>query len=317
MKETGHKPVSFFCSGENHPPFRMSRFPSLRAPLPLADTSALVLLWCGPEIYRSPAVHRYAALLDLSAGRDLLRRCDAVWGHYGRVIEYRKRCILHEAVKAVETGGIRQVVIAGAGFSMLGIELAALVPDLSVFETDADRSSMVEKRRLTAGLSFAAGSTLHCLEADAEDSPGTLSALEGAGWQRDRPTLLVVEGLSYYISKDSLRRQWESLVQGSRVVLEYLVPPADVGEARRPIPERVFGIIMEYCSSEGEYTRWREEELLLESGVQVERVWTMDAIERKLGAGERLFLRREDGWIEIAVMERFPEDFTGIGRDYR
>ncbi|WP_165498889.1 class I SAM-dependent methyltransferase [Chlorobium sp. N1] len=220
------------------------------------------------------------------------------------MIEYRKRCIASEAIATLETGGIGKVVIAGAGVSMLGIELAARFRELSVFETDADAASMARKRVLVAGLGFAEGSRLQCLEADARDLSGTRAVLGAAGWGADLPTLLIVEGLSYYITKEALRRHWRALAPASRIILEYLVPPADVGEARRCIPERVFGLIREYGSSEGEYPCWREGELRLEEGLQVERLWAMEAIEGELAVGDPLFSRREDGWIEIALMRR-------------
>ncbi|WP_278248918.1 hypothetical protein [Chlorobium sp. N1] len=41
-------------------------------------------LWCGPELSRSPAVHEYFAMLDLSSGRALFERCDAIWKHLGK-----------------------------------------------------------------------------------------------------------------------------------------------------------------------------------------------------------------------------------------
>jgi len=93
---------------------------------PISDTSALVLLWCGAEIYESDAVREYAGMLDLSAGQELLARCHAVWEEYDRVIRYRKLCIAREAKASLATGELRQVIISGAGYSMLGIELASL-----------------------------------------------------------------------------------------------------------------------------------------------------------------------------------------------
>ncbi len=71
----------------------------------ISDTSALVLLWCGEEIYQSDAVRQYAGMLDLSRGRELLARCHAVWEEYDRVIRYRKLCIAREA-ETILAGGI-------------------------------------------------------------------------------------------------------------------------------------------------------------------------------------------------------------------
>ncbi|HCD36472.1 MAG TPA: hypothetical protein DEQ23_05545 [Chlorobium sp.] len=271
----------------------------------ISDTSALVLLWCGEEIYQSDAVRQYAGMLDLSRGRELLARCHAVWEEYDRVIRYRKLCIAREAETILAGGHIRQVVIPGAGYSMLGIELASRFAGLKVFEIDS--SGMREKRGMVERLAVASGSSLSCLEGDVEDHAGLRRLLSGAGWQDAAPTLTIVEGLSYYLSRESALGQWRNLAEGSMVVFEYLVPYGEVNPERRDIPRLVFGEIMQYCSFTGEFSFWREEEVRSEPGFVLERFYTLEGIERSLGeflgSGQRIFRVRGDGWIEIAVLK--------------
>ncbi len=270
---------------------------------PLADTSALVLLWCGHEIYRTGAVKQYCRKLDLKNGIELLRRCNAIWPEYGNVIRYRKTCIAETAASLLMSGTIRQVVIPAAGFSMLGIELAAMFSGLQVFELDRD--GMPVKQEITRDLRYAADSSLHCIAADICDCGQVERLLMDAGWKRNEPTLLVIEGISYYLHKRTSRTLWEMVDTGSPVIFEYLVPLSSVDAGRRHIPEAVFTEIMTYCSSPTRVTCWSEDELKLERSVSVDRCYSLSEIENNTrNIDEPLFPERKDGWIEVAMMYR-------------
>ncbi|NTW55978.1 MAG: hypothetical protein HGB20_02890 [Chlorobiaceae bacterium] len=245
---------------------------------PLADTSALVLLWCGHEIYRTGAVEQYSRKLDLNNGRELLKRCNAVWPEYGKVIRLRKSCIAKTASSLLRNGTIRQVVIPAAGFSMLGIELAAMFSGLDVFELDRD--GMPEKQEITRALRYAADSSLHCIAADICDCGQVERLLSVAGWKRAEPTLLVIEGISYYLQKESARKLWELVAPESPVIFEYLVPLSSVNAGRRHIPEAVFTEIMAYCSSPPSVTCWSEDELKFEPSVSVDRCYSLSDIDK-------------------------------------
>ncbi|NTW51516.1 MAG: hypothetical protein HGB22_02860 [Chlorobiaceae bacterium] len=268
----------------------------------IADTSALVLLWCGHEIYHSGAVRDYANMLDLGRGKRLFEKCNRIWSEYGSVIRYRKLCIAREAVAIIGQEHIRQVAILGAGFSMLGIELAATFPNLEVFELDHDQ--MQEKEKMTNRLSFAENSRLACVSADVEDIARCRFLLSEAGWRQDEPTLLLIEGLSYYISKEAVRRQWGMLTTGSRIIFEYLVPPDQVSASRRQIPESVFNEIMSYCSSDSTLTYWNEDQLANENEVKLDSCYGLCDIENILKPEKRLFEDKKSGWIEVAVLTR-------------
>ncbi len=268
----------------------------------IGDTSALVLLWCGPEIYRSKAVKHYAEKLDLRKGNELYHRCNAIWPDYGSVIRYRKLFIAEVSESILKTGNVRQVVIPGAGFSMQGIELASRFPDVTVFELDID--NMQAKEKLTAGLPFATNSNLLCLIADIENPDRCETVLAEAGWKKNEPTLLIAEGISYYVSRRSVRRQWKMLAKGSTILFEYLVPLSMVSLSRKYIPEKVFQEIISYCSSSASLTHWSEQKLKNEPDVILERCCSLSDIERQFHPDRRLFPEREDGWIEIAFLSR-------------
>ncbi|NTU59081.1 MAG: hypothetical protein HGB00_09255 [Chlorobiaceae bacterium] len=268
----------------------------------IADTSALVLLWCGHEIYHTGAVRQYSEMLDLSRGNELFERCNRIWAEYGSVIRYRKLCIAGKAASIIGHNQIGQVAILGAGFSMLGIELAATFPNLEVFELDHDQ--MHEKQKMVNRLSFAENSRLSCLSADVEDIETCRRLLSEAGWRQDEPALLVIEGLSYYVSREAIFGQWSMLAPGSKIIFEYLVPPGQVSTARRLIPENVFNEIMDYCGSDSALTYWSEDQLANESSVTLDSCSSLCEIENELKPEKRLFKDKNSGWIEVAVMTR-------------
>jgi len=268
----------------------------------IADTSALVLLWCGHEIYHSGAVNEYANMLDLGRGRSLFERCNNIWSEYGSVIRYRKLFIAKEAASIIAKNNINQVVIPGAGFSMLGIELAATFQNLDIFELDTDR--MQEKEKIIKRLSLAENSRVSCLSADVEDIGTCGRVLSDVGWRQQEPTLLIIEGLSYYVSGNAVRRQWGMMMPGSMIIFEYLVPPDLVNSSRRHIPDNVFHEIMNYCSCDSRLTYWSEDQLLNETEVRLDSCYSLYDIEKELNPDTRLFTDRKTGWIEVAVLTR-------------
>jgi len=268
----------------------------------IADTSALVLLWCGAEIYESSAVQRYAQMLDLSRGKKLFAVCNEIWPHYESVIRFRKICIQKEAKSILSHGDIRQVIVPGAGFSMLGIELFDLFPDIRVFELDAYQ--MQEKQTIVNSVFGATDREFHCMTVDVSDIEECRKCLTAAGWNCDEPSLMIIEGLTYYLTKDSVRSQWQYLPEKSKIIVEYLVPYEQVKVSRRDIPKQVFEVIMEYCSEAQDVSHWSEEELKREAGVRVEFCHSLSDIEGLITGESRFFTERHEGWIEIAGLTR-------------
>ena len=213
----------------------------------LSATSALVLLWSGRDLYDSAATKAYWNKLNLAAGSSLLQACNQIWSHYAQVIINRKWQILRWSRELLAEGKIGQVVIVGAGYAPLGIELAAQFPKVTVFELDRD--GMAEKANLCLGLP-GLGGRLKFIQADVTDSATCRDLLKNNDWDAHAPTLVIMEGISYYISLAATQALWRLFATGegaSRCIFEYLVPEEDVVAKRRHIPTRVFGEIAKRC----------------------------------------------------------------------
>jgi len=286
-------------------PYRFLKQKSTDIPFPLSTTSALVLLWSGADVYRSPIVREYWKQLDLSAGRALFDRCNEVWPHYSQVIQNRKWLLDQWSDEILNSGEIAQTVILAAGLAPLGLDLAARFPRCRVF--DVDMSLMPEKAQLVAGI-HNAPTNLHFVTADITDRAACKAALVQAGWQPEQATLLIIEGISYYISRAQLIDLHDMVAPGSQVLLEYMVPEAEILAERRHIPREIFQTIVEHCGVRTPIEVWNLAELAARMPGKILRHVTMRDIER-LRHPERqknicTFPTADSGWIEIANIQR-------------
>ncbi len=71
-----------------------------------------------------------------------------------------------------------------------------------------------------------------------------------AAYDAEISTIILFEGISYYITEEHLRRamsEFQSERRCNRIVLEYMLPCELVKEARRAIPRGVFEAIGTYA----------------------------------------------------------------------
>lgn len=288
----------------------MSKKYRIKSPdrLKLHSTAALVMLWSLPQWDRGPA-QRFVERLDLSAGEDLLRRCDAICPWYGEVILNRKHFVKHliESLLA-EPAGSSQLVILAAGKSPLALEL--LLEDTSrisrIFEVDL--AGLEEKEILYSSLAQTPElkGKLTCSTADIT-SEDLLDRLVERGFDPDVPTIVLMEGISYYISKDDLERIFTRFRSGGKnaFIVEYLVPCSEVNVARRGIPKGVFSLIRDEAGTD-EIRCYSKEELsslFWRAGGREISCHDMREMELLRLGFNRRFRMRGDGWIECFLGE--------------
>ena len=107
----------------------------------------------------------------------------------------RKWSIVGIAMRHLKETVIRQVVVLGAGFDSLSVEIAARTGN-SVASYEVDASTMPYKRRVLESAGSQAAQTVRCVTANmATTSPGRIdSALAREGWDYERPSLVVGRG---------------------------------------------------------------------------------------------------------------------------
>ena len=268
---------------------------------PLSSTSALVLLWTDKNLYSTSVVKNYWSKLDLSAGEQLYEECNTIWPSYEAVINDRKWLIADWSNQILASQEMDQVIIFAAGWAPLGLELAERYPNYRIYELDTD--FMEAKAKLVSTISNAP-KNIRFVTSDISNHQQCMDSLQQDGWNPFKPTLLILEGISYYIKREDLMAVFDLAANQSKAILEYMVPYDHVEPSRRDIPIQVFGIIAKDCHLELPIETWDIEQIRQGvPGTILERVTLCD-IEKLRSKGVKedgaIFPTPASGWIEIA-----------------
>jgi len=150
----------------------------------------------------------------------------------------RSRYAEDELEKAVRNG-MTQYVLLGAGLDSFAYRRHDLVERLSVFEVDYPSTQQWKRGRLRE-LNTPVPSNLTFVPVDFERQT-LIEALSAAGYRVEEPAFFSWLGVTQYLAEDAIVRTLQeiaSLVTGSEIVFEYLVPE-----------ERLEGVEREYLAS--------------------------------------------------------------------
>jgi len=267
--------------------------------------------WAMPLYKESPAL-KYINRLDLSSGNELLKKCDSICNWYSEVILNRKSFIKYLVEKELSAEGEYQLVFMAAGKSPLPIEL--LFNNHSkihrVFEIDL--SGMENKNALYIELFPDLSNKLRCITGDIT-SPGIINILydHGNGYRRDIPSIIVMEGISYYLHKLELQNIVSHFCSNREniFIIEYLLPDSYVIQERQFISRKIFATIRKECglSDITEYTRDELKNIFRKTGGDLISGYSMSDMEFNRTGVYRYFKKPEDGWIECAIGVTGPD----------
>lgn len=269
----------------------------------LSDTSALVLLWSDESCYPSHQSQVYLGQLSLEAGKQLYNKCNEVWSNYEEVIINRKTGILYLASKTIFNRDISQVVIPGAGLAPLDVDLINRhkLGDMEIFSIDSD--NMPLKRKLLNNLNDPNLSRIHCISANLNNISAVNEQLEESGYDKNKSCLIIMEGISYYLSIKNIQDLVTYFKQSASeisFIFEYLVPNIHVREDRRRIPGGIFGIIKEACDL-STITTLNHEDIANSFSCTVKERYTLHDLEKMRTKGNKYFPQHDSGWIEICL----------------
>ncbi|MBS1494946.1 MAG: class I SAM-dependent methyltransferase [Bacteroidetes bacterium] len=269
----------------------------------ISGTSALVLLWGGKDAYKSKLAQKYLQHLDLSSGYELYNECSKIWEPYHEILRNRKFGVFNFVESILSENSDFQVVILAAGIAPLSLDIIEKFPEVNVFDVDID--NMQTKRKLFDEISedkFA--NRIQFIESDITDVNLLQNNLTEHGWRKDKRTIVIAEGISYYITEDELWNAF-SLFQtkdkSNYLILESRVPAEKVCEERRDIQERVW----EYLTSALTLkfvTRYYDEkvkEYADKLNAEVSKKHTMKDIEMLRFGKNEIFTTDDSGWIEV------------------
>ena len=263
----------------------------------ISATSACVLILEGGRVHSSPASRRFRRMLDLDPGRRFADECTSAWPHYDKVVVYRKWKILQLARDAVRSGA-RQVAVFGAGLDALSVELAS--EGARAFEVDV--ANMDAKARMLERLGLSG--RVSCVTADMADAVSVDAGLAAEGWDPSAPTLLVFEGISYYVEPDALWGTVGRLCKRGRVILEYFLPQSEFDPAAAGIAAHPFNVISR--DAKLEIRRYSRAEVAGRAEDLGGRMLSADGMHQIELARERsasVFPTPGSGWIEVCCFE--------------
>ncbi|MEA3452026.1 MAG: class I SAM-dependent methyltransferase [Bacteroidota bacterium] len=272
--------------------------------LKLSSTSALVLLWAKYECYKSKAANCYLKQLDLAEGKNLYNKCNEICPYYDEVIINRKYGILNLIKEsfATESSPI-QLVIAGAGFDALGIEVRELYSNVKIFEIDIE--NMKTKSHLVMQQNNKSKHDIAFIEADISNTFGLYKSLCDHSWTPKIPTLLVLEGVSYYLSPESIQKLIQTIKPGF-VIFEFLKQDDEISTDRIHIPNKVFELISDQCrlSNIIKYNYSKIGKIF--NNFFVVDNYSMKKLELMRTGSNSYFETEDSGWIEIRLLTDNP-----------
>ncbi len=274
--------------------------------LKLEPTAAMVMEWALP-LYKDPTILKYLGCLDLSSGRELLEKIEKVcqWGA-PEGLRNRKNCIKQIILeRLIDTNISHQLIVIAAGKTPLALEILLEQPEKIAGSYEIDLGGMEEKSKIYKQVAPQFTKKLHCLSADVTDSD-LLHRLVQNGYQKTIPTFVVLEGISYYITKEELRQIvsfFTSPQKTNRIIVEYLVPFEDLTLERQAIARGIFGPIQEKCSLPT-LSQYRKEDLAAlfkKMGGELLSHYTLSDMEKLRTGKNQYFFQSQEGWIECVV----------------
>jgi methyltransferase (TIGR00027 family) len=137
-----------------------------------------------------------------------------------------RTAVIDAQVRAAYELGIRQLVLLGAGLDARGHRLQ--LPDMLVFEVDHPSTQRYKRRRTQSWPPSA--KEIRYVASDFSEAAFE-AGLRGAGFDRSRPSCIVWEGVTMYLSESAVEHMLAALSRvcapGSRLIATYIVevPP--------------------------------------------------------------------------------------------
>jgi methyltransferase (TIGR00027 family) len=132
--------------------------------------------------------------------------------------------------------GVGQYVILGAGLDTFAQRRPEIAGRLRVFEIDQPGTQAWKRRRLL-DLGYAVPDRLRLVPVDFEAGQSWWDQLVAAGFDPNRPAVVVSTGVSMYLTKDATTatlRQIAGLAPGSTLAMTFLLPTELLDDADRP-----------------------------------------------------------------------------------
>jgi hypothetical protein len=269
----------------------------------LPATSLLVTYWTGNDFYKTTEVVDIINSLDLQGGKEIAEKFKPVWPHFDQAIQNRKFAILQFVKFIVEQNKNQfQLVNLGAGVDPLSLEISITHNIPIAFDVDFDTKLLKYKSELVSKLK--SEFLLKFVAANISNKEELRRRLIGSGWDSNKKTIVIAEGVSYYLKKDTL---WNSLElfhsphNDNYLIFEYYKQDKNVDIEFQEIAKKGFGLVYE---DTGVLTRYDIEAIrsqLRPWKGNVVDIYTLKRAESERYGFNKIFPNEKSGWAEIAL----------------
>ena len=185
----------------------------------VAQTSHGVLLLTDLSFYQSASAKRFLKNIDLQCSRPLVDSFQEIWHQAPMETTNRKYGVKKFCTHYLHTHPQSQVIVLGGGLDPFSLEIAESYPSSYVFDVDMDNTTLKEK--LTREIH--GPDNINFCQSNIANAQELSSKLQKSGWKRNQQTLIICEGISYYLSPKQLKEAIQAIKSSEEgaVVLEY------------------------------------------------------------------------------------------------
>ena len=134
-----------------------------------------------------------------------------------------RKLFMEACVTSAIEQGAKQVLVVGAGFDTLCVRLSKQYPDVLFVEVDHPATGVAKARGVK---NLGQPDNLILLKADLGETPLFKVLEEFDGWHIDQKSVVVAEGLLYYLPRDAVQGLFHYLTRctgpGSQVAFSYM-----------------------------------------------------------------------------------------------
>lgn len=272
----------------------------------LSPTSPLVLFLAGRESYDHKNTQKYLDYITFDKESACIKDFIAICSYSDHIIKNRKYAIKKMAYQFLSKHKKAQVLILAAGLDPLSVEIASTFTEATIF--DVDKYNMEVKKQILKKMGGL--DTITCITADLTNTVELEKKLLQSCWDKNIPTLIIAEGISYYIS---VKHLWNIVScfksadsdKKNILILEYLLPYDLVSPSQRPHAQNIFNKLKKDYNlpSIVHYSKTLIQTQLAKIGGVLNEIKTMDQIEKERLGTKTIFVDSADGWIQVSNIQ--------------
>lgn len=266
----------------------------------IANEISYLVLDLADGVYKSEEAKKYLANLHSQVQKELnLNQLFSECIYCEDMIKARKFKIHETIFNYLKNNQVNQVIILGSGFSPLSLEISSHFPQLRIFEIDCISFSL--KKEL---YKFKNQPNIFFIKENIANSQKILKALQKNSWFFNVQTLVVAEGLSYYIPKKMFWQTIELFKSQNKknlFIFDYFISQNEIATASSMLVKANYEVIKKYLNLKHltRYTRKDVFSFLKKMGATKINIKFVFETAQKSSNSQNLVNNKNNGWLGV------------------